>query len=334
MWAVNDRVLFWREQDELFFPGTVRLIDGDRFFVILDNGADDWASESELAAFNLAPGTSLVIANQGEGDSVRATLLRHDGQSVLAESADGTQIEVSLREVGIVRNQSPTTKSRDWQVGDRVFARWGGDLFWYPGTIFALLNDGYRILFDDQDQAVVGSDDLLPLVVHEGDTVLCRPKFEPNLRYLPAEVTRVSGEVIDVVYHEVELEEQNTQIGRVRIRRSLSGLVIWEEGDRILAFGRDGFWYPAVVLVIDGDRIFVNFLGSRHAWLLPEEIQPLRFRIGQRVQCRKDAGEEFLDADILEVSGEVLRVRYANGDEEQSLIRLTRAPARDERETT
>jgi hemerythrin superfamily protein len=55
-------------------------------------------------------------------------------------------------------------------------------LLWYPGTVYASNENGYHVVFDDQDQAIVGAADILPLVVQEGDRVLCRPKFERELR--------------------------------------------------------------------------------------------------------------------------------------------------------
>jgi hypothetical protein len=214
---------------------------------------------------------------------------------------------------------------RRLEIGDRVLARWRGDLLWYPGT-YANHENGYHIVFDDQDQAIVAAADILPLVVQEGDRVLCRPKFERELRYFPAEVTRVAGEVIDVAYDSLELQETNTNVSRIRIQRSASGGIAWEEGDRALVSGRDGFHYPAVILVVDGDRLYVSLLDSRHAWVLPEEVRALRVSPGSTVQVRRGAAAEYQPAVIVDVEGEVLQVRYTDGAEETTLLRLVRVP--------
>ncbi len=236
---------------------------------------------------------------------------------------DGWFLTDQLRPLEAVRSAG---EPRSWQLGDRVFARWRGDLLWYPGTIFARRDEGYHVVFDDQDQAVVGPADIMPLSVQEGDRVLCRPKFERELRYLPAEVTRVAGEIIDVTYEDLELAETNTNVSRIRIRRSESGGVLWEEGTRVLVSGRDGFCYPALVLVVDGDRLFVSLLDSRHAWVLPDETRPLRLKPGLAVQARKGAGADYVPATVVSLQGDVVRVRYDGDDptEEATLVRLIR----------
>jgi hypothetical protein len=283
MWPVNQRVLARGEGADEWLPGTVRHVDGQRHYVILDSGDDGWFAGDQLRP--IEPGSGAAA------------------------------------------------KPRDWQVGDRVFARWGGDLLWYPGTVYARRDAGYQIVFDDQDQALVGPGDILPLVVEEGDRVLCRPKFERELRYFPAEVTRVDGETIDVTYDDLEMVETNTNVSRIRIRRSASGGTAWDEGDRALVSGRDGFCYPAVILVVDGDRLFVSLLDSRHAWVLPDEVRPLRVRAGSAVQVRHGAGAEYQSAEVVQADGEVLRVRYADGEEETTLLRLLRVPLEAEGET-
>ena len=45
--------------------------------------------------------------------------------------------------------------------------------------------------------------------------MLRRPKFERELRYFPAEVTRVAGETIDVADDNLELQETNTNVSRI-----------------------------------------------------------------------------------------------------------------------
>ncbi len=94
----------------------------------------------------------------------------------------------------------------------------------------------------------------------------------------------------------------------------------------MLASGRDGFCYPGLVLVADGDRLFVSLFDSRHLWVLPGETRPLRLKAGAAVEARKDAAAEYLPATLLNVQGDVLRLRYADGGEETTLLRLIRVP--------
>lgn len=185
----------------------------------------------------------------------------------------------------------PNASAVAWQTGDRVFARWGGDLLWYPGTVFRPEDGGYRVVFDDQDQAVIPPADLTPLVVQEGDQVMCRPKFEPELRYYPATVTRVAEELIDVDYDDLDLVETNTCVGRLRVRRLSETTATRDEGDEILASGRDGYWYPARVLVVDADRLFVQFCDNRHGWLRASETRLASLELGQTIEVRRVAAD-------------------------------------------
>jgi hypothetical protein len=268
MWSINERVLARADESDRWRPGTIRHVDRERHYVILDSGDDGWFVESQLRP--LAP---------------------------------------------------------DWQIGDRVFARWRGDLLWYPGTILAYEDAGYHVVFDDQDQAFVAPSELLPLVVQVGDSILCRPKFERDLCYYPAEVTRVAGEVIDVDFDDFDLEEKNTNVSRIRVQRHSGARAAWDEGERLLVSGRDGYWYPAVVLVVDNDRLFASLYDSRQFWVLPVETKPLRLETKQRIEARRDAKADYEPAMILDTRGEVIRVRYDSGEEKATLMRLVRVAA-------
>ena len=328
-WAVGARVLVRPESDSFWYPGTVRHADVGRYYVILDNQDDGWFIERQLRPLSLAAGTQVAIHDaaapqHGVVESVHGT-------SVEVRTEGGGRVTASLASIRVPERPLPPARKAParWSVGDRVLARWGGDLFWYPGTIFTSRDGEYSILFDDQDQAIVPREDIMPLDVQVGDKVYCRPKFEVALRYFPAEVTRVAGEVIDVLYEESEEEEENTSLSRIRIRRE-SGLAIgWSEGERVLVFGRDGFWYPAQVLSIDGDRTFASFFDGRHGWLKPEEVRPLRISPGMRIACRKSAGEEYQPATVERTSGDVLEVTYEDGSREETLIRLVRVPVEE-----
>jgi hypothetical protein len=329
MWAVHARVLVRPESDSFWYPGTVRHADGDRYYVILDNQEDGWFYDHQLRPLQLAAGMQVAVREFASSQSKVGVVEAVQGSIVQVRTGDGKKLTANLASIRVPERPVPLGKlrrSERWSVGDRVLARWGGDLFWYPGTIFAVEDGGFQILFDDQDQAVVPASDVMSLEIQVGDKVLCRPKFEPALRYFPAEVTRVAGEVIDVVYEESEDEELNTSVSRIRIRRESGRTIGWSEGDRVLVSGRDQFWYPAQVLSIDGDRTFASFFDGRHGWLKPEEIRPLKLSPGMSLECRKSAGEEYVPATLDQMAGDVLHVTYDDGSREQTLVRLMRVP--------
>jgi translation initiation factor IF-1 len=326
-WAVHARVLVRPELDSFWYPGTVRHADGGRYYVILDNQDDGWFIEGQLKPLALAAGTQVAIDGSSSRSQV-GVVESMQGSTVQVRTGDGAHVIASLASIRVPESPLPfmPRQRMRWGIGDRVLARWGGDLFWYPGTIYSVGDCDYSILFDDQDQAVVPPGDVTPLEVQVGDKVFCRPKFEASLRYFPAEVTRIAGEVIDVLYEDSEEVELNTSISRIRIRRESGKAIRWNEGDRVLVFGRDEFWYPAQILSVDGDRTFASFFDGRHGWLKPEEVRPLRLIPGMQIDCRKVAGEEYQRATIDRAAGDVLQVTYEDGTSEQTLVRLVRVP--------
>jgi hypothetical protein len=279
--------------------------------------SDEHSTETAMWTLN-----ERVLARP-EGDSIwQPGTIRHVDETrhyvILDSGDDGWFVDSQLRPL-----------APEWQAGDRVLARWRGDLLWYPGTILARRGRTYHVVFDDQDQAEIAPPDLTPLVIQVGETVLCRPKFERELCYYPAEVTRVVGEIIDVTYDDFDLEEKNTSVSRIRVRRGSGATVTWEEGERALVWGRDGYWYPAMILVVDEDRLFASLFDGRHLWLLPAETKPLRLEANQPIEARRDAKADYFPAVVLEVAADVIRVRYDSGDEETSLVRLVRVPEPD-----
>jgi hypothetical protein len=198
----------------------------------------------------------------------------------------------------------------------------------FRGTILAMGAKGFHVLFDDGDQLVLQRPSVAPLHVEEGEQLFIRPKTDPRLIYFPARVLRVNGEIIDV-----EMEdggrEMNTRLGRARFWRCPVRLADWPfaEGDRVLAFHRDACLYPADIDSIQEDRVMVHYLSGHEAMLTPELIRRFELKAGDRIECRCKGGPHFFPGVIGEVEGERVFVRYDDGDEEWTSIRLLRRPA-------
>lgn len=328
MWQANERVLAKPTSEMFWYPGTIRYAEDSRCYVILDNQEDGWFAREQLRSLEIEVGSQVIVRGVDSLESRHVTVERLERNGPWVRNDNGDTFVAEWASIQVPANPSALQPPhrKDWNVGDRVFARWGGDLLWYPGTVFAQQDLGFLIVFDDQDKAIVPTSDIAPLSVEVDDRVLCRPKFEPELKYFPAEITRVDGEVIDVRYEDPDTEEHNTNVSRIRIRRETGAQIFWEEGDRVLASGRDEFWFPALVLALDGERTFVSLLDGRHGWLKPEEIRSLKITPGMSVQCRKGAASEYLPAIVESIHGNVVQVKYDDGTQEVSLLSLLRMP--------
>lgn len=83
-------------------------------------------------------------------------------------------------------------------AGDRVLAYWEPDGLWYPGEIDYVDRQGFHIIFDDDDEAVVSRHELRPLNWRVGSRIECN--WQNGGEYYPGRVTSMRGERIDFLY--------------------------------------------------------------------------------------------------------------------------------------
>ena len=58
-----------------------------------------------------------------------------------------------------------------WAVGDKCFANWSYDSYWYPGTIIETDGALYHIQFDDGDREWLSSNNLMEDSLKAGTSV-------------------------------------------------------------------------------------------------------------------------------------------------------------------
>src|SRR5262249_39397339 len=152
-------------------------IDGNRSYVIFDDGDDALVEAAKLKKLELKEGERLFARLPTERHFNPATVLGWDDDKVHVYWDNG---EENWTSYGMVRWQ-PDTKprtalaERHWTEGDRVFACWH-DLNWYPGVVLAVNGEQYHVLLDDGNQSMVGGDRMRPLGLQPGDRVFCRWK--------------------------------------------------------------------------------------------------------------------------------------------------------------
>ncbi len=366
---VGDRVLA-RYYDSFFYPGMVRAIDGDRCEIAFDDGDAAWVHRANVRRPDVAVGSQVFcranagpaflpgVVEQQMGEKLR---VRYDGGG--EEWTTLSLVRVKRKVVDVGEDPSPIAGSpmaggampqpmgpgpmqgmpgqrpildvgapRDdpnWRTGDRVLARWW-DLFWYPGSILGIGEKGFHILFDDGDQRVVGEIFLMPLAIDEGEELFVRPKNQPQRVYMPATVTRVKGEVLDVEFEDGN-SEVNTRVSRARFWRCPVGFgsFAFDEGDRVFCTDIDGCTYAAEIVSVDDDKIIVQFLDGPERMLTPELIRRFDLKVGAAVECRWKGGQQFFPGTVSKVEGDRIFVDYADGDKEWSSIRLVRLPPRE-----
>ena len=346
-WKVGDRVLA-KWYDSFFYPGRVQAVSGNSCRIAFDDGDSAEVHCAHMLTPDINVGSRVFgrlrtgpayypgVVNQQKGEKI---LIRYDHGEDEWTTWSMVRVQRNIANVGDQEPPPPSgpvklavdvgepVEEGNWRVADRVLARWL-DFYWYPGTILAMGQKGFQILYDDGGQLVVPEQALMPLMVEEGEHIFIRPKNEPQRIYSPAVVTRVAGETLDVEMED-GTRETNTKVSRVRLWRSPvgAGAFPFEEGDRVLAYDGDGCIYPAEILSIQDERIIVQYLDGPERMLTPELVKKFNLPAGIRVECRWKAGPNYLPGVLAKMDGDRVQIHYDDGDQEWTSVRLVRIPA-------
>lgn len=346
-WKIGERVLA-KWNDSYFYPGLIRDISGNTCLVIFDDGDGAWVHFAHIVTPDIHTGSRVFCRARGGPAYFPGVVNQQKGETILVRYDHGEEEWTSISMVRVQRpiaNVNPDSmsgpapvptkqtldlgepvKDTNWRVGDRVLARWI-DFYWYPGTILGIGERGIHVLYDFGEQWVVQESALMPLAIEEGEHLYIRPKTEQQRIYTEATVTRVEGEILDIEFEDGE-HETNTRVTRARFWRCPAGIASlpFDEGDRVLAFDSDGCLYPAEIVMIDHDRVTVQYLDGPERMLTPELIKRFDLRVGMTVEGRWSGGPHHFLGKIDKVEGERIHVVYEDGAEEWTTIRLIRIP--------
>ena len=326
MWTVGQRVFGQKGNEQFWYAGTIRHIDGERSYVIFEDGDDALLETDHMKDLDLHAGDRVFARLPMESEFKPAKVLAWDDDKIQVQWLGGGQDWTSF---GMVRLQ-PGTEIQDVPVhsparteGERVFACWH-DLFWYPGVVLNVNGDQHHVLFDHGGQALLTGDRVKALVLENGERVFCRRPGGPE--FLPGEVSQRQGEVIHVRYDDGT--EETTSVRLVRLERDdwfpPSDATNLHKGDRLLGCWFDLHWYPGVVLSIDGKRLHFLFDDGDQALLTPDKVRALDINVGDRLWCRYKGGPVYFPGEVMKKQGEVIHIHYEDGDEETTSIRLIR----------
>lgn len=93
----------------------------------------------------------------------------------------------------------------------------------------------------------------------------------------------------------------------------------WTEGNRVFAFwDEDEYFYPATIVKIDGNDIFVRFDTGEEEWTNADYLEEFIIEEDDEVECKSAEDNLYYDVTVLEVDGEKLKVEYEDGTTEWS----------------
>jgi hypothetical protein len=85
----------------------------------------------------------------------------------------------------------------------------------------------------------------------------------------------------------------------------------WTEGNRAFAFwDEDEYFYPATIITIEGDDIFIRFDTGEEEWTDAEYLEKFQVEADEEVECKFAQDNLYYDVIVLNVDGELVEVEY------------------------
>ncbi len=99
----------------------------------------------------------------------------------------------------------------------------------------------------------------------------------------------------------------------------------WEVGHRAFAYwDEDEYFYPATIISIEGEDIFVRFDTGEEEWTDAEYLEEYMAEVGEEIECKYSQDDMYYSATILEVDGERIQVEFEDGVVEWSTLNRVR----------
>src|SRR5438477_495763 len=92
----GDRVLATRLDDEFWYPGTVRAIEGEQLHVYFDDGDHEWMPAERVAENELAAGSRVYVRFQRGPVYYPGRISRREGDRISVDYDDGQKEDTSI----------------------------------------------------------------------------------------------------------------------------------------------------------------------------------------------------------------------------------------------
>src|ERR1700676_954344 len=131
MWKVGDRVFGRKGSEQFWYAGTVRHLDGDRCYVIFEDGDDALVEVRKLIALELQKGDRVFARQPREAEFAPGEVLDWDADKVRVSWDHGADNWTSYSMIRLQPDArgKPVVRKSAWPAGERIFACWH-DLFW------------------------------------------------------------------------------------------------------------------------------------------------------------------------------------------------------------
>ncbi len=212
-----------------------------------------------------------------------------------------------------------------WHVGDRLFAYWEADGYWYPATIIGIDGDDIEIRYDDGNEEKTSAEYVEDLEVSEDDVVEAR-SAQDNA-YYEAVVTTIEGDRLQVTYEDGSTEW--TSLGQLRVAEWEG----WEPDDRVFAYWEpDGYFYPATVVEVTDDNVSVRYDDGEEEVTDESYLEDLAVEVGDYLENRSSEDDLYYAAEVVDIQDDKIQVKYEDESTEWTDVSTLRVQAEEEEE--
>lgn len=95
----------------------------------------------------------------------------------------------------------------------------------------------------------------------------------------------------------------------------------WNEGDRVFAYwDEDDYFYPATILNIADEDIFIRFDTGEEEWTQEEFLEEYAVSTDEEVECKASKDDQFYDVTVRNVDGDRVEVEFSDGSTEWTTL--------------
>jgi len=99
----------------------------------------------------------------------------------------------------------------------------------------------------------------------------------------------------------------------------------WNEGDRVYAYrDEDDYFYPATILNIAEEDIFIRFDTGEEEWTEEEFLEEYAVAADEEVECKSAKDGQYYDVAVLSTDGDRVEVKFEDGSTEWATLNRIR----------
>ena len=100
-WKAGDRALVNWSQDEFWYPATITRISRSRYYIVFDDGDEEWTTRSRIAPLKLRIGRRVFADRKHEGDYYPGRIIAERKNTITILYDDGVRETTTIAGVRV-----------------------------------------------------------------------------------------------------------------------------------------------------------------------------------------------------------------------------------------